>query len=159
MYYDFSEKINLKLEWTHSNYIIHLAGPLNDSLFKLASKMSTRKRNYYSPSIHIPSITLKWDINPNTKIELLNSAILGVRNSVIFDKPANIEDTINPLTLQYNNRQVDIDNYKSFTGELRLINTYKFFNQKNSISMGIQYMNNDLHRRQQGKELQAQIMT
>ena len=39
----------------------------------------------------------------------------------MFDKPTNVADTINKATNQYNNRQVDIDNFNSYTAELRLI--------------------------------------
>lgn len=69
----------------------------------------------------------------------------------MFDKPANVPDVISPETLEYSNRQVDIDNYNSYTSELRLLHSYKIFNQTSSLSTGVQYMNNHLHRRQQGK--------
>ena len=73
-------------------------------------QQATRSRNYFSPDIHVPSVTLNWQIAEFTiKYSLLSSAVLGKRNSVLFDKPTNVQDTINAATLQYNNRQVDID--------------------------------------------------
>lgn len=41
LYYDASKNLNFKLEWTHSNYVTHLAGPLTDSMFAIDPKMST----------------------------------------------------------------------------------------------------------------------
>jgi Fe(3+) dicitrate transport protein len=58
LYYDPSKYFSVKLEWTHSNYIVHLAGPLTDSMFHANPQMATRSRNYYNPNIHIPSMTL-----------------------------------------------------------------------------------------------------
>ncbi len=151
LFYDATKNLHFKLEWTHSNYITHIAGPLTDSMFHANPQMSTRSRNYYQPNIHIPSLTMDWNITSSTKLRLTSSAVIGARNSVQFDKPANIVDSIDPATLQYNNRQVDIDHFNSYTTELRMLQSYKFLKQISSITAGAQYMNNDLHRRQQGK--------
>ena len=151
LFYDASKKLHFKLEWTHSNYITHLAGPLTDAMFISNPKMSTRSRNYYNPNIHIPSITIDWKINPKTQLQVTSSAVIGTRNSVMFDKPVTTEDAISPITLQYANRQVDIDHFNSYTTELRGIHSYKFLERTNTFTTGIQFMNNDLHRQQQGK--------
>lgn len=151
LFYDFSKNLTVKFEWTHSNYITHLPGPLTDSMFLADPQMATRERNYYNPNIHVPSITLNWNINQHTKLQFISSAVTGSRNSVMFDKPATTPDTINSATLAYANRQVDIDNYLSLTNELRLLKSYHIFNQISTLTAGVQYMNNDLHRRQIGK--------
>ncbi|MFV5700313.1 TonB-dependent receptor family protein [Flavobacterium sp. XS2P12] len=151
LYYDASKNLHFKLEWTHSNYITHLAGPLTDEMFNNNPKMSTRSRNYYNPNIHIPSMTVDWKINPKTQLQLTSSAVIGARNSVMFDKPVTIEDAISATTLQYTNRQVDIDHFNSYTTELRGLHSYKFLERTNTFTTGIQLMNNDLHRQQQGK--------
>ncbi|MBP7274061.1 MAG: TonB-dependent receptor [Saprospiraceae bacterium] len=151
LFYDIQPSLLLKMEWTHSNYVTHLPGALNDSMFLADPRTSTRSRNYYSPNIHIPSLALQWSITPNTKLELNSSAVLGTRNSVMFDKPVNVGDTINLATLTYNNRQVDIDNFNSYTTELRFLHSYALMNQQSTLTAGVQFMNNDLHRRQLGK--------
>ena len=70
---------------------------------------------------------------------------------MLFDKPTNIRDTINAGTLDYNNRQVDIDRFNSYTTELRLLQQYHLGNQQSHLVAGVQTMNNDLHRTQLGK--------
>lgn len=151
LYYDFSDDLTLKVEWTHSNYLIHLAGALTDSMFRLDPRASTRSRNYYSPDIHVPSVTLDWNLSESTQVKLTTSAILGSRNSVMFDRPTTTVDTIDPLTLQYSNRQVDIDRFNSYSAELRVMHSYGLLGQTSSLAAGVQYMNNDLHRRQLGR--------
>lgn len=150
LFYNPSDDLRFKLEWTHSNYVTHLPGPLTDSMFTADPRQSTRARNFYNPDIHVPSITVDWQVTPATLLQLIASAVIGERNSVLFDKPATIADTIIPSTLQYNNRQVDIDNFKSYTTELRLLQSYPLLGQTSTLATGVQYMNNDLHRRQLG---------
>jgi len=151
LYYDASPQLSLKLEWSHSNYVIHLAGPLTDNMFKINPRMATRDRNYYNPNIHVPSLTMDWKISPNSQLLFTSSAILGSRNSVMYDKLATIPDSIVTATRQFNHRQVDIDNFNSYTSELRMLHHYKLFKQAHVLTTGVQYMNNDLHRRQIGK--------
>ncbi|MEO5892331.1 MAG: TonB-dependent receptor [Ferruginibacter sp.] len=141
----------VRAEWSRSKYLYQMSGPLTDSMFNADPKQATRSRNYFSPDIHVPSVTLNWQVAPQTKIQFTSSAVLGKRNSVLFDKPTNVRDTINTATLQYNNRQVDIDQFNSYTTELRLMQQYALGNQTSSVVAGVQYMNNDLHRTQLGK--------
>lgn len=68
-----------------------------------------------------------------------------------FDKPVNIQDSINQLTGAYNNRQIDIDLFNSYTTELRVLQHYRLGRYAGTLVTGVQYMNNDLHRRQIGK--------
>jgi len=142
--------IDLRLEWTHSNYVIQLAGPLNDSMFRADPSQASRSRNYYNPNIHIPSLALSWKPHAHTTLSFTASAVLGSRNSVLFDKPVTTRDTILAATLQYANRQVDIDDYRSITAEARLLQGYRLLGGEHTFVLGAQYMDNDLHRKQQG---------
>lgn len=151
LFYQPDPKLLIKAEWTRSNYTTHLAGPLTDAMFAADSRSATRSRNYYNPEINVPSITIDWKAGKTTQLKLSSSAVLGARNSVLFDKPATTQDIINPLTNEYANRQVDIDNFKSYTTELRLLHSYSLLKLSSNLVAGIQYLNNDLHRRQLGK--------
>jgi Fe(3+) dicitrate transport protein len=143
--------LTIRAEWARSKYLYRIPGPLTDSMFYADPRQATRSRNYFSPDINVPSITVSWNISPQTKLELTSSAVLGKRNSVLFDKPTNVRDTINAATMSYNNRQVDIDRFNSRTAELRMLHEYALGKQVSVISAGLQYMNNDLHRTQLGK--------
>ncbi len=149
--YSPSRQLRFTAEVSRSNYVYHIPGPLTDSMFNANPRLSTRARNYFNPEIYVPSFKVEWNPRSKTKVLWLTSAVLGYRNSVQFDKPANIVDAINPATLQYAQRQVDIDNFNSYTSELRLLHGYSFLNRSNTLVAGVQYFNNDLHRQQQGK--------
>jgi Fe(3+) dicitrate transport protein len=149
--YEPSSRFSLRLEWARSEYLYRIPGALTDSMFYADPTQATRSRNYFNPDINIPSITLNWQLALQTRVQLVTSAVLGRRNSVQYDKPTNIRDTVNAATLDYNNRQVDIDRFHSYTAELRIMQQYKLGKQLSTLVAGIQYMNNDLHRTQLGK--------
>jgi Fe(3+) dicitrate transport protein len=47
--YQFSNKLNARLEFGHSKYLYQIPGPLTDSMFYADPTQSTRSRNYFSP--------------------------------------------------------------------------------------------------------------
>lgn len=151
IFYQIDPNLLLKAEWTRSAYVTHLPGALTDEMFAKDPKSSTRSRNYYSPIINVPSVTLDWKTGAKSNLKFSSSAVIGSRNSVLFDKPTTTIDAIDPLTLQYANRQIDIDHFNSYTSELRYLQGYELFGKQHHIVAGIQYMNNDLHRQQLGK--------
>ncbi len=136
---------------SRSNYVYQMPGPLTDEMFQNNPRQSTRSRNYFNPEIYVPSFRMDWSLGAKTTISWLTSAVLGYRNSVMFDKPANVPDAIDPITNQFAPRQVDIDNFNSYTTELRILHHYNLLNLESTVVGGIQLFNNDLHRKQQGK--------
>ena len=149
--YEFSNSFRIKAELGRSAYVYQIPGPLTDAMFAADPRQSTRSRNYFNPDIYIPSIVVDWKISPSTQLKFTSSGVYGARNSVMFDAFANVPDTINGVTKSYKARQVDIDNFKSFTSELRILQHYNIAGFKNILSGGIQVMHNKLRRRQLGK--------
>lgn len=142
-----TSKFAIKAELLRSNYLYKMPGPLTDAMFAADPRQSTRFRNYFNPEIYVPSISADWQIAPRTRLQWTASALLGERSSVRNDNPATVPDTINAATLAYSPRAVDIDNFNSRTSELRLLQSYALFGKTSTLVAGIQYFNNDLHRR------------
>lgn len=149
--YSPTARLKFTAELSRSNYVYQMPGPLTDDMFHVNPRQSTRSRNYFNPEIYVPSFRMDWSLGAKTQISWLTSAVLGDRNSVMFDKPANVPDIINPITNQYAPRQVDSDNFNSYTSELRVLHTYTLFNKESNMVGGVQLFNNDLHRKQQGR--------
>ncbi|MBK9256839.1 MAG: TonB-dependent receptor [Saprospiraceae bacterium] len=149
--YQVNDNLSLRTTFARSIYLYQLPGPLTDAMFLENPRQSTRNRNHYSPEIFIPTFEIDWKINESTILEARSSAIYGDRNSVLFVGFANSPDLMNPQTNQFNNRQVDIDNYNSWYNEIRLRKNYNVGKVKNILATGFTYINNDTHRRQQGK--------
>ena len=149
--YDFSSKINLQFELGRSTYLFQSPGPLTDSMFYDDPRQASRSRNYFSPDIYVPSLTLNWHIGDRTSLEWIVSGVFGSRNSVEFEGFADKADVIDPVTLEYKPRAVNIDHFNSRTSEVRLLHQYYIGKMKSIASAGLRYFNNDLHRQQQGK--------
>lgn len=148
--YDFSQKASLRLEWGHSTYVFQQPGPLTDSLFRADPRQATRSRNYYQPDIHVPSFTFRWQVGLRTTLRLTSSALLGTRSSVQVLASALVPDTVSRLTGQARPRQVDVDRFRSFTHELRIVHEYRLAGRRAVLVGGVQVMHNRLHRRQLG---------
>lgn len=149
--YEPNEDFSLRLEWARSNYLYRTPGPLTDKMFQEDPTQASRTRNYFNPTINIPSLLLKWNLAPSTKLQFSSSAVIGDRNSVLFDKIATIADTVVTSSMEYNNRQVDIDRFNSYTNEIRVLQQYELGEHKSNLVAGIQFMNNDLQRTQLGR--------
>jgi Fe(3+) dicitrate transport protein len=148
--YKFSRKFSVQLEAGRSRYLHQIPGPLNDSMFYDNPRSSTRKRNYFSPDIYVPSITVDYSVSPNTRILFIASGVFGDRNSVQLDAFATVPDEIDPSTGDFKNRQVDIDKFNSKTAELRVRHKYLIGKFPATLNAGLLYVSNDLHRRQLG---------
>lgn len=142
--YAFTSHLQASLSWSRSSYLFRMAGPLTDAQFAQNPKQASRTRNYFNPTISIPAFELTWNPWKNTSVKFSSSLLLGDRNSILFDKTADVVDvSINGV---FASRQVDIDHFNSWTNELRLLQSY----QKCALAVGVQYISNDLRRRQLG---------
>jgi Fe(3+) dicitrate transport protein len=149
--YAASHRLTLKAQLLRSYYLHRIPGPLTDAMFADDPRQATRSRNYFNPEIYVPSLSAQWQIGPQTRLSWASSAVLGARRSVQFDRPANVADAINPITLTYTQRQVDIDQFNSYNSELRLLHQYEAWGKSATLTAGVQYFNNALNRRQQGR--------
>ena len=148
--YQATQRLSFTAELGRSTYTYQIPGPLTDAMFAQDPRQSTRSRNYFNPDIYIPSLKADWQLSDRTRILWTVSAVLGARNSVQLDAFATVPDTISRVTGQYRARQVDIDNFHSYTSETRLLHRYKLGNIGGALATGIQLISTDLHRRQLG---------
>jgi Fe(3+) dicitrate transport protein len=149
--YNATGNLYIKAELGHSKYRYHIPGPLSDEQFAQDPRQATRSRNWFSPDMYVPSLMLNWNITKNLTFTYTSSAVLGTRSSVQFIGFADNPDTIDKATGSYKPRQVDIDRFHSYTNEARVNYRYRVGNMSSMITGGVQVMNNDLHRTQQGK--------
>lgn len=149
--YDASSKFKIIAEFGRSQYKFQIPGPLTDAMFNSNPRQSTRSRNYFSPDIYLPSLRFNYKLSNKANISWVNSAVLGTRSSVQFIGFANDRDTINFTTNQYKNRQVDIDEFNSYSSEVKYFQKYAAFGSEHNLVTGVRYVNNNLHRRQLGQ--------
>jgi Fe(3+) dicitrate transport protein len=146
-----SPSLALRAQFGRSVYLYRLPGPLTDAMFAANPRQATRSRNYFSPDIVVPSLLAEWKLNDDTRVSAQLSAVLGDRSSVQFIGFADVPDTANGQTGEFAPRQVDIDGFRSITGEIRMLHQYRLFARSVALAMGLAVSDNDLHRRQQGR--------
>jgi Fe(3+) dicitrate transport protein len=149
--YQATKHLSIQAQLGRSTYIHRIAGALTDSMFYANPRQSTRSRNYFKPDIYVPSLSFDWRISPSTQLHWTTSAVLGTRSSVQFIGFATQPDIIDSITNQYQNRQVDKDEFNSYTSELRISHQYRIGKFQSILAGGIRYINNNLHRQQLGK--------
>lgn len=144
-------KLKLGLEITHFNYISQQPGGLTDAQFKLDPYSSLRQRNWFEVKWNIAALNLDYTINAKTRLNVKTFGMTGDRNSTGFMQAPNVADTINASTLVYNNRRVDIDQYRNVGVEARFITDYRIGKTNNSFSAGFRYFRGNTFRFQNGK--------
>ena len=139
--YRFHEKFSLTGELMHSHIRSKQSGGLTDEQVKQDVQQSLRSRNW---------LDIKWttaalignyifDKHSNTRLNIKVFGVFADRGNIGNLKPITIKDSINPLTIQYDNRQVDQDVYTNFGSEARFLTDYSVLNLKNTVSAGLRY--------------------
>jgi len=146
-----SNKLKLGMEITHFDYLSKQPGGLTDVQFSKDAYRSIRNRNWVEVQWNMAALNLDYTINERSRLNIKTFGMMGDRNSIGFMLAPNVADTINALTLQYNNRRVDKDEYRNFGAEMRYISTYKMGNNEQTISAGIRYFRGTTNRLQNGK--------
>lgn len=149
--YAITNKLSLAVELMHSKIRSQQPGGLTDAQIKQDAQQSFRSRNWFDITWSTPAISLNYQINNeslwNTKI----FGTIGDRNSVGFLQPINLQDSINASTKQFNNRVVNLDRYRNYGLESRIISAYYIGKMKHTLSGGIRLYTGSTHRLADGK--------
>lgn len=149
--YYFSQKFSLTTEIMHSHIRSQQPGGLTDAQAADDPQQSFRSRNWFDIGWTTPALIANYQLNKNTKWNTKLFATIGNRNSVGFLQSILIKDSINAATLTYNNRTVQIDNYRNVGLESRILTQYNWAGMDHSLSAGIRLYNGTTHRRADGK--------
>jgi len=98
-----------------------------------------------------PAINIQYEMNDHSRWNTKIFGTIGDRNSVGFLQSILVKDSINLATNQYNNRMVNIDQYRNYGLESRFITDYFIGIMKNTISTGIRLYTGNTHRLADGK--------
>jgi Fe(3+) dicitrate transport protein len=149
--YYFTPKFSLSAELMHSHIRSQQAGGLTDVQLQQDAQQSFRSRNWFDIKWTTPALIANWQINENTKWNTKVFATIGDRSSVGYLQSITQKDSINPATGEYNNRLLNIDQYRNYGLESRIITDYRLGKMNNSLSGGIRLYTGTTHRRADGK--------
>lgn len=146
-----SQRFSIQGEYTRMDYSCQQAGGLTDAQFASNPSQSSRARNWFGAPWNVAALTLKFQMNETTQLQLRTFGTFSERNSVGFLGSITQKDTINAATLQYNARQVDRDEYRNVGTEARISSRYSILGKEQVISGGIRAYRGQTNRFQQGK--------
>jgi Fe(3+) dicitrate transport protein len=149
--YKASKKILLTAELMQSHTRTQQAGGLTDKALYDNSKQSLRSRNWLDIAWTTPALTLIYNVNDKTIWNTKFFGTIGNRSSVGFLQAITMKDSINASTLQYNNRAVNIDKYRNYGMESRVLTSYNIGKMKNTLSGGVRLYTGNTYRQTEGK--------
>lgn len=149
--YFITPKLSLTAEVMHSHIRSQQPGGLTDIQIEDDAQQSSRNRNWFDIKWTTPALVINYAINDQTRWNTKLFATIGDRNSVGYLQSILVKDSINPATGQYNNRVLNIDQYRNYGMESRIITDYRVGKMNNSISGGVRLYSGTTHRRADGK--------
>jgi Fe(3+) dicitrate transport protein len=149
--YNLSTKFSLTAELMHSHIRSQQPGGLTDVQVKENAQQSFRSRNWFDITWTTPALIANYQINENTRWNTKLFGTIGDRNSVGFLQSITTKDSINAATLDYNNRVVNLDKYRNYGLESRIITNYRLGKMKNTFSGGIRLYTGTTQREADGK--------
>ncbi|MGZ8554479.1 MAG: TonB-dependent receptor family protein, partial [Chitinophagaceae bacterium] len=149
--YRFSPKFSLTAELMHSHIRSQQAGGLTDAQIKADAQQSFRTRNWFDINWTTPALIANYAFNEKTRLNTKLFATIGDRNSVGYLQSITAKDSINPATLEYNNRSVQVDRYRNYGFESRFITDYNIGKMDNTFSGGVRLYTGTTYRLANGK--------
>ena len=149
--YYFTPKFSLSAEVMRSHIRSQQAGGLTDTQAEQDAQQSFRSRNWFDITWTTPALIANYQFNENTRLNTKLFATIGDRNSVGYLQSITLKDSINPATGEYNNRVLNIDQYRNYGLESRIITDYHLGKMNNTVSGGIRLYTGTTHRRADGK--------
>ncbi|MCA6439284.1 MAG: TonB-dependent receptor [Chitinophagaceae bacterium] len=149
--YQVTPKFSLTAEIMRSHIRSQQPGGLTDMQIQQDAGQSLRSRNWFDITWTTPAIIANYQFNNNTRWNTKLFGTVGDRNSVGFLQSITTKDSINPATVQYNNRLVNLDKYRNYGVESRFITDYSIGKMKNTVSMGVRLYTGTTTRQADGK--------
>jgi Fe(3+) dicitrate transport protein len=147
-------QVNNKFSFTAETMLSHIRskqpGGLTDAAFTNNPRESSRSRNWMDIDWITNALIANYNFNEFTKLNIKLFAVSGNRNSVGYLKSITTKDSINPVTLQYNNRTVDIDQYRNYGAEARFITKYHIGTTQHTIATGLRFYTGNTKRYRDG---------
>ena len=140
--YQVNEKLTLKGEYTHLNYLSQQPGGLTDSEFEKDNSIVNRKRNWFKVNWNLMALTADYKLSEKTRINFLSFGLIAGREALgVLGKINRPDDTTT-------NRNLLKDVYKNYGAELRVLHRYTLFKQNSHLLIGARYYNGNTVRKQ-----------
>ena len=142
--YHVNERIFIKAEYTHLNYLNQQPGGLTDKQFLKDATQSNRTRNWFKVNWNLYNINTDFKLNDRTRINVLVFGVYAGRDAIgTLERTDRQEDTSK-------NRNLLSDVYNNFAAEIRLLRRYTFLKKQSNFLIGVRAYKG-ITTRQQGE--------
>lgn len=145
-----NDKLSLTAEIMKNHINSRQPGGQTDASFTADARKSSRGRNWMDIEWMTTALIANYRFDEKHKLNVKIFTIAGDRNSVGYNRAITIKDSINSTTGTFNNRTVDIDNYRNFGVEARYLGDYKLFGGSHTVSGGLRYFRGNTYRYRDG---------
>ncbi len=149
--YQLNPALSISFELMQSNIRSQQPGGLTDLQIEENPRQSNRSRNWMDITWTTPALMVNYQVNKDTRWNTKLYGTIGDRNSVGFLQSLNNKDSIIPSTSQYQNRLVNLDQYRKYGIESRVITNYSLWNLNHTLSAGIRLYTGSTKRLADGK--------
>ncbi len=150
--YAATDKLKIGLEYSLLQNQMHMPGGLDDAEFNKNSDQSFRSRNWITSPWNILTLIAEYKASDETYFKFQSANNYSSRNILWRNEDGGPEsmDTINPVTLQYQPREVLHENFESSTNELRMVHNYLIDNKMQVLDAGIRFFYGWMNRQEGG---------
>ncbi len=148
--FNITSRLSIAAEVMHSQLRSQQPGGLTEDQFKQDASQSSRSRNWFDIKWTTLALISNYEISSRSRLNIKLFSILGNRNSVGYIKAITIKDSINPATLDYNSRALDIDYYRNNGMETRYLTDYTIGKMNSTFSGGVRLYTGSTHRLRDG---------
>jgi Fe(3+) dicitrate transport protein len=149
--YQLNPSLSVSFELMQSNIRSQQPGGLTDLQIEKNPRQSNRSRNWIDITWTTPALMVNYQVNKDTRWNTKLYGTIGDRNSVGFLQPLNSKDSIVPSTAQFQNRLVNLDQYRNYGLESRIITNYSLWKTTHTLSAGIRLYTGSTKRLADGK--------
>jgi Fe(3+) dicitrate transport protein len=135
--YRITPKFSLSAELMRSHIRSQQPGGLTDKQFEENPQQSLRSRNWFDIVWTTPALIANYQISNKARWNTKLFGVIGDRNSVGFMRPITERDSISTATHNYRTRTVQIDQYRNYGLESRILTDYRLGGRENTFSGGI----------------------
>lgn len=129
--YHINERIFIKAEYTHLNYLNQQPGGLTDNQFLKDATQSNRTRNWFKVNWNLYNLNADFKLNDRTRLNVLVFGVYAGRDALgTLERTDRQEDTTK-------NRNLLSDVYNNFATEIRLLRRYTFLKKQSHFLIGV----------------------
>jgi Fe(3+) dicitrate transport protein len=155
--YYITPKFSLTAELMRSHIRSQQPGGLTDAQFAQDAQQSFRSRNWFDIKWTTPALIANYQVSEKTRWNTKLFATIGDRNSVGFTTGlvANnrfVYDSFNVAKGRFNDRVLNIDQYRNYGLESRIITDYRLGANDHTFSGGVRLYTGSTHRRADARD-------